>query len=109
VNRQTVLAEELLGNLGRLAFGLVLEVEALALGEDPVADLEHLGVGVGTLGRDADQVRGPDRAAGDPLALEQRPDRLQPVAVDRGALEFLGGGGGVHLRLLVRLDLAVAP
>jgi hypothetical protein len=101
-------AEELLGNLRRLPFRLVVEVEALTLGEDPVADLEHLGVGVRPLGGDPDQVCGPDRSAGDPLALEQRADRLQPVTVDRGALELAGGGGGVHLRLLVRLHLAVA-
>ncbi len=73
-----------------LALGLVVEVEALALGEDPVADLEDLGVGVGPLGRDADQVGGADRAAGDALALKQRADRLQAVAVQRGPLEFLG-------------------
>ena len=87
---RVVLADELLGDLGRLALGLVLEVEALALGEDPVADLEDLGVGVGALDRDPDQVGGADRAAGDPLALEQRADRLQAVAVQRGALELLG-------------------
>ncbi len=81
--RRVVLADELLGDLGEVALGLVVEVEALALGEDAVADLEDLGVGVGALGGDADQVGGADRAAGDPLALEQRPDRLQPVAVER--------------------------
>ena len=86
---RVVLADELLGDLGRLALGLVLEVEALPLGEDPVADLEDLGVGVGALDRDPDQVGGADRAAGDPLALEQRADRLQPVAVERRALEVL--------------------
>ena len=105
---RVVLADELLGDLGRLALGLVLEVEALALGEDPVADLEDLGVGVGPLDRDADQVGGADRAAGDALALEQRADRLQPVAVQRRALEFLGAGGLLHLRPLLGLDLAVA-
>ena len=91
-----------------LAFGLVVEVEALALGEDAVADLEDLGVGVGALGGDPDQVGGADRAAGDPLALEQRLDRLQAVAVQRGALELLRRRGLLHLRLLVGLDLAVA-
>ncbi len=43
---RVVLADELLGDLGEVAFGLVVEVEALALGEDAVADLEDLGVGV---------------------------------------------------------------
>ncbi len=76
-------------DLGEVAFAFVVEVEALALGEDAVADLEDLGVGVGALDRDADQVGGADRAAGDALALEQRADRFQPVAVDRRALEFL--------------------
>ena len=92
----------------RLAFGLVVEVEALPLGEDAVAHLEDLGVGVGPLGGDADQVGGADRAAGDPLALEQRLDRLEAVAVQRRALELPRRGGLLHLRLLVGLDLAVA-
>src|SRR5262249_37423991 len=105
---RVVLADELLRHLGRLALALVLEVEALALGEDPVADLEDLGVGVGALDRDPDQVGGADRAAGDPLALEQRGDRLEAVAVPGRPLEFLGRGGGLHLRLLLVLDLAVA-
>ena len=105
---RVVLADELLGDLGRVAFGLVLEVEALARGEDAVADLEDLGVGVGPLDRDPDQVGGADRAAGDPLALEQRADRLQPVAVQGGPLEFLRRCRGLHLRLLLGLDLAVA-
>jgi hypothetical protein len=103
-----VLAEELLGDLRQLALALVLEVEALPLGEDAVADLEHLGVGVGPLDRDPDQVGGADRPARDLLALEERADRLQPVAVDRRPLEILGGGGLLHLLLLVTLDLAVA-
>ncbi len=91
-----------------VAFALVLEVEALALGEDAVADLEDLGVGVGALDRDADQVGGPDRAAGDALALEQRADRFQAVAVERRALEFLGLRGLGHLLFLLLFDLAVA-
>ena len=87
----------------------VVEVEALALGEDAVADLEDLGVGVGALDRDADQVGGADRATGDALALEQRADRLQPVAMDRRALEFLGAPPPPSIFvLLLALDLAVA-
>ena len=106
--RRVVLADELLGDLGRLALGLVVEVEALALGEDAVADLEDLGVGVGALDSDADQVGGADRAAGDALALEQRADRLQPVAVQGGTLELMRRGRLVHLAPLVALHLAVA-
>ena len=34
----------------------VVEVEALAVGEDPVADLEDLRVGLGAVDRDRDQV-----------------------------------------------------
>ncbi len=78
---RVVLADELLGHLGQVALGLVVEVEALALGEDAVADLEDLGVGVGPLNGDADQVGGADRAAGDALALEQRADCLEAIAV----------------------------
>ena len=92
-----------------LALGLVVEVEALALGEDAVADLEDLGVGVGALDRDADQVGGADRAAGDPLALEQRADRLQPVAVQRRALELLAPPAASSIfACSLALDLAVA-
>ena len=98
---RVVLADELLGHLGDVAFAFVVEVEALALGEDAVADLEDLGVGVGALDRDADQVRGPDRAAGDALALEQRADRFQPVAVERRPLEFLRLRGLRHFRFLL--------
>ena len=105
---RVVLADELLGDLGEVAFALVVEVEGLALGEDAVADLEDLGVGVGTLGGDADQVGGPDRAAGDALALEQRADRFEAVAVERGALEFLGRRGLGHFLFLLLFDLAVA-
>ena len=103
-----VLADELLADVGQAALALVVEVKALALGEDPVADLEDLRVGVGALDRDADQVRGADRAAGDLLALEQRADGPQPVAVEGGPFVVMGLCGGGHLGLLVALDLAVA-
>ncbi len=61
----------------------------MALGEHPVADLEDLRVGVLAVDRDADQVGGLERLAGDPLALHQRAHGGQPVAVDRRALELL--------------------
>ena len=103
-----VLADELLGHLREPPLAAVVEVEALALGEDSVADLEDLGVGVGPLGRDADQVGGADRAAGDALSLEQRADRLQAVAVQRRALVLVRVGRLLHLALLLGLDLAVS-
>ena len=94
---RVVLADELLADVGEPALALVVEVEALALGEDPVADLEDLRVGVGALDGDADQVGGADRAAGDLLALEQRPDRPQPVAVEGGPLVVVGLAAAVIL------------
>ena len=87
---------------------VVVEVEALALSEDAVAHLEDLGVGVGALRRDTDQIGRADRAAGDPLALEKRADRLEAIAVQRGALVVALGGRLLHLALLLPLDLAVA-
>ena len=90
------------------SLALVVEVEALALGEHPVADLEDLGVRLLALDGDADQVGGPDLLAGHLLALHQRADRGQPVAEQRRPLELLGGRGLLHLLAQVALDLAVA-
>ena len=104
-----VLEHELLGDLGQVALGLVGEVEGLAVGEHAVADLEDLGVGLGPVERDGDRVERPDRLVGDALALEQRVDGAQAVALERGLLELLRGGGGAHARLQVALDRAVAP
>ena len=106
--RRVVLGEELLGHLGLVALGLVGEVEAVALGEHPVADLEHLRVGLRALDRDRDQVGRVERLAGDRAPLHQRAHRLEPVAEDGGALELLGGRGLGHLALEVALDVAVA-
>ena len=53
-----VLEHELLGHLGRLALGLVRQVERLAVAEDPVAHLEHLRVGVPPVERDRHRVEG---------------------------------------------------
>ena len=103
-----VLEHELLGDLGLVALGLVVEVEALPVGEHAVADLEDLRVGVGPLGGDRDRVERADRRVRDALALEQRAHRLQPVAVGGGLLELLLGRGRVHRLLEVALDLAVA-
>ena len=88
-------------DLALVALRRVVEVEALALGEDAVADLEDLRVGVDAVDGDADQVGGADPLAGDPLALHQRTHGVQPVAVGAGALELLRGRGLVHLRLEV--------
>ena len=84
------------------------EVEPLAAGEDTVAELEDLGVGVVAFDRDADDVGRADRAAGDALALEQRADRGEPVAEGGGALELVRARGLLHPPLEVGFDLCVA-
>ena len=86
----------------------VLEVEGLAVGEHAVADLEHLRVGVGPVHGDRDDVERADRLVGHALALEQVADGAQAVALERGRLVVLVGRGGLHPRLEVALDLAVA-
>ena len=93
---RVVLEDERLGDVGDVAPGLVVEVEALAVGEHAVADLEDLRVGLALGDRDRDRVERADRLVGDPLALEQRADRAQPVALARGVLEALLGGGLPH-------------
>ncbi len=105
---RVVLGDELLGHLGLVALARVREVEAVALGEDPVAHLEDLRVGVGALDGDPDQIGALGRLRGDAAALHQRPDRLQAVAVDRRPLELLRAGRLGHLALEVALDVAVA-
>ena len=105
---RVVLEDERLGDLGDPALGLVVEVEALAVGQHPVADLEHLGVGLALVDRDRDRVERPDRLAGDALALEQRVHGPQPVALPRGILEPLLGRRLAHRPLERALDLAVA-
>ena len=103
-----VLEDELLRHLALLARGRVLQVEALTVGQHAVAHLEDLGVGVGALGRHGHRVERAHRLVRDPLALEQRAHRLEPVAVHRRLLELLLGRRLLHLRLEVALDLAVA-
>ncbi len=103
-----VLQHELLGHLREVALGLVGEIEGLAVGEDAVADLEDLGVGVGAVERDRDSVERADRLAGDALALEQRAHGAQAVALERRLLELLRGGRRAHAGLQVVLDRAVA-
>ena len=107
-HRRVVLGGELLGHLVLAALPLVGEVEAMALGEHAVADLEHLCVGGGPVGGDRDQVGRLQRLPGDAAALHQRADRLEAVAVDRRPLELLAGGGLGHLALQVALDVAIA-
>ena len=93
---RVVLDRELLRDLVLAAPGAVLEVEALAVGEHAVAHLEHLRVRVRALDRDGDHVERADRLVCDPLALEQRPHRPQPVAEDRRLLELLRLRGVLH-------------
>ena len=104
-----VLEHELLRHLGRVALGGVLQVEGLAVAEDPVANLEHLGVGVAAVHRHGDRVVGALRASRHPPALEQGPHRLQAVALERRLLEALLGGRLEHPPLEVALDVGEAP
>ena len=106
--RVVVLQDELLGDLAELAAGLVGEIEGLAVREHAVADLEDLRVGVDAVDGDGDRVERADGLVGDALALEQALDGPQAVALERGLLELLGGGGRLHAPLEVALDLAVA-
>ncbi len=103
-----VLEDERLGDLGDLAAGRVVEVEALAVREHAVADLEHLRVGLAVGHRHRDRVERPVRLVRDPLALEQRAHGAQPVALARGVLEALLGGRQLHLLVERPLDLLVA-
>ena len=105
---RVVLEDERLGDVGDLGVGGVVEVEALAVGEHAVADLEDLGVGLAVADRDRDRVERARAVVGDPLALEQRADRPQAVALAGGVLEALLGRGQLHLVLELALDLLVA-
>ena len=103
-----VLEHELLEHLRLVALGGVLEVEGLAVGQHPLAHLEHLGVGVDVLRCDRHRVERPDRVVGHPLALQQRAHCLQLVAELRRRLELLVRRGQLHRLVQVALDLAVA-
>ena len=87
---------------------LVVEVEALAVGQHTVSHLEHLSVGLGLVHRDRDRVERAHCLVGHALALEQRVHRPQPVAFAGGVLEPLLGRGLAHRLLERALDLAVA-
>ena len=104
-----VLEHELLRDLGRLALGGVLQVEGLAVAEDPVADLEHLRVGVAPVDGHGHRVEGARRGARHAPALEQRAHGLQAVALERGLLEALLGGRLQHPPLELALDVREAP
>ena len=84
-----VLEHELLRDLGEGALGLVGKVERLAVGEHPVAHLEHLRVGLGAVERHGHGVERADRLACDALALQQRAHCAQAVALERGLLVLL--------------------
>ncbi len=81
----------------------------MTVGEDAVAHLEDLGVCVAAIGGDGDGVERADRALGDALALHQRAHGAQAVALERGLLVVLGGGGRAHALLEIALDRAEAP
>src|SRR5262249_26518053 len=83
------------------------EIEALALGEHPVANLEDLRVRVIALDRDSDQIRGAERATGHLLPLHHAGHGVQPVAEEVGPLDVLSRRGLLHLLLEVAGDLLV--
>ena len=91
-----VLQDELLGDAREPLLGLVVEVEGLAVGEHAVADLEDLRVGVDAVDATATASNEPPPSVGHALALEQRADRLQAVALDRGLLVVALAGREVH-------------
>jgi hypothetical protein len=103
-----VLQQELLEHLGLALLALVGQVEGLAVRQHAVADLEHLGVGVRAARRHPDGVDRADRLVGHALALEQRADRLQAVALDRGLLELVDLAASCIRVSRLALDLAVA-
>ena len=105
---RVVLQEELLRDDRGLLLALVVEVEGLAVGEDAVAHLEDLRVGLQPVDGDRDRVEGALAVGGDALALQQRLDGLQAVALQRRLLVVLLAGGEVHPLLEVLLDLAEA-
>ncbi len=104
-----VLQQELLGHLPHSALGLVGEIKGVAVGENAVAHLEDLGVGVAAVDGHGDGVERADRALGDALALHQRAHGAQPVALERGLLVVLSARGRAHALLEVALDRAEAP
>ena len=105
---RVVLEQELLGHDRRLLLALVVEVERLAVREHAVADLEDLRVGLEPVHGDRDRVERPRAVRRDALALQQRLDGLQPVALERRLLVVLLAGREMHAALEVALDLAEA-
>ena len=103
-----VLEQELLEHLAGRALGLVGEVEGLTVGEDPVADLEDLGIGVAAGSATATASSVPT-AAPAPAGARAATHGRQAVALERRLLELLGRGGGPHPRLEVALDRPKRP
>ena len=108
-----VLEHELLPHLRHIPLGLVGQVEGLAVGEHAVAHLEDLRVGVAPAvhlrDRHGDRVERAHRLARHAAALQQRADRVQPVALERRLLELLRRRRRAHARLQVALDRREAP
>ena len=106
--RGVVLGDELLGHLGLVALGAVVEVEAWRSANTPSRP------GTPARGhrrprprrRSDRRYRSPRRRS---AGAASATDSGEPVAVGRRALELLRLGGGGHLPLEVALDLAVKP
>ncbi len=106
---RVVLEDERLGHLVDVAARGVVEVEALPVREDAVADLEDLRVGLIVGDGDRDRVERAGRLVGDALALEQTAHGSQTVALARRVLEALLVRGLLHRSLELALDFAIAP
>ena len=68
---RVVLGDELNGYLCAFHLSWVIEIERLPVGEDAIAHLEYLRVGVGSIGGDGDGVKRTGRFVDDALALKQ--------------------------------------
>src|SRR5256885_4272467 len=78
-----------LRHVGLAGAGGVVEIEALAVREHPVANLEDLRVRLAVGRRNRDRIQRPRRLVSHSLALEQAADRAQAIALAGGILEAL--------------------
>ena len=104
--RGVVLRDELLGYLVVADLADVVEVKALAVGEDPVADLEDLGVCLAARRRDGDKIDHAKRRSVEPVAIDRVLDRRDAVPVDGGLFVLATLGCIFHALIELGLNLA---
>src|SRR5581483_2359750 len=107
--RAVVLEHERLQHRADVAAIDVLEVEAVAVDELPVAQREDLDRGAVAVDRDPEHVDGPNRAAIGGLPFGEMADRVEAVAVAGGILESLVLRRLPHLPLELALDRPRLP